>query len=467
MNKEICKLSKNHKKILREISFIVLVLLLVSCNQANKKDEDNTKVDIKLEKAKVTAKMQNQLDQIFELWYPLSLDTVHGGYLSDLNYKWEISGAQEKMIVTQSRHIWTISNAALAFPKYDKYRYAATHGFKFLKDVMWDNEYGGFYNLVDKEGNVIKSNGEIVKEAYGNAFAIYGISAYYNLTKDPDALEMVKKAFNWLEKNSYDPEYGGYFQYLDRKGRPFIEGYNGTLPKDYNSSIHILEAYTELYKIFPDQLVETRLNEMLLLIRDKITTDKGYMNLFFDQKWEVLSNKDKGRDAVMANYNFDHVSFGHDVETAFLLFEASEILGSEDNSKTLAIGKKMVDHAIVNGLDSVGGLFDGGYYFDDNKCSIIKNTKEWWVQLEAMNTFLIMSILYPDDQNKYYEKFILMWDYCDKYLIDHKYGGWYWGGIDIVPENVNIYKASIWKGNYHTSRSLINCINNLSENKTH
>jgi mannobiose 2-epimerase len=449
-------------RILTTISCVGFLLLFLSCNKPNNKNEGHEKVDIKLGKAEISEGMEKLLDRIFELWYPLSLDTVYGGYLSDLNYKWEVSGGQNKMIVTQSRHVWAISNAALSFPKYNKYRYAAEHGFKFLKDVMWDDEYGGFYNLVDREGNVLGNNGQIVKEAYGNAFAIYGLSAYYNLTKDPNALELAKKAFDWLGKNSYDPKFGGYYQYLHRDGKPFTEGYNGTPPKDQNSSIHLLESFTELYKVYPDPLVKEKLNELLVLIRDTITTDKGYMNLFFSKKWEHVSFGSRGREAVEANYDFDHVSFGHDVETAYLLMEASDILGIEDNSKTLAVGKKMTDHALANGLDkSVGGLFDGGYYFEDSKCSIIRNTKEWWAQVEAMNTFLIMSQLYPEDENSYYDKFTLMWEYCNKYLIDHKHGGWFWGGIDIVPGNVDLPKGTIWKGDYHTSRSLINCIKRL------
>ncbi|HLP15741.1 MAG TPA: AGE family epimerase/isomerase, partial [Bacteroidota bacterium] len=90
-----------------------------------------------------------------------------------------------------------------------------------------------------------------------------------------------------------------------------------------------------------------------------------------------------------------------------------------------------------------------------------KRSKEWWAQAEAFNAFLLMSELFPDDPHRYYEKFCAQWNYCMNYLIDHEHGGWYWGGIDIVPENIHSPKGSIWKCNYHTSRSLINCINRL------
>src|SRR6476620_11638283 len=136
---------------------------------------------------------------------------------------------------------------------------------------MWDKEYGGFYNLVTRDGTP-KS---IIKDAYGNAFGIYGLSAYYECSHDTAALSFAKTAFMWLEKHSHDPTYKGYFQHLQRDGTPVIRtadvkstsdlGY-----KDQNSSIHLLEAFTELYHIWPDPLVRERLQEMLYLIRDTI-----------------------------------------------------------------------------------------------------------------------------------------------------------------------------------------------------
>ena len=135
------------------------------------------------------------------------------------------------------------------------------------------------------------------------------------------------------------------------------------------------------------------------------------------------------------NFEFDHVSFGHDVETAYLMLEASEALGIKNDSTTLRIAKKMVDHALRFGWDKErGGLFDGGYYYPGEKnATIVRNTKEWWSQVEALNSFLMMSEIFPQDAQQYYKKFCIQWNYCKNYVIDHEYGGWYWGGTDIVP----------------------------------
>jgi mannan endo-1,4-beta-mannosidase len=123
----------------------------------------------------------------------------------------------------------------------------------------------------------------------------------------------------------------------------------------------------------------------------------------------------------------------------------------------------MVDHALRYGWDKEhGGIYDGGYYLrGEHRASIVRNTKEWWSQVEALNSFLMMSDLFPQDELDYYGKFCIQWNYCKKYLVDHEHGGWYWGGVDIVPNNKYSPKATIWKCNYHTSRALINCINRL------
>jgi mannobiose 2-epimerase len=445
---------------------LLFILSFIFCIPNDKSSTTNKSEKIQMDKDSIGLEMQKLLKSEFDLWYPLTIDTVYGGYFSDVNYKWELAGRQDKMIVTQARHIWSASNAALYYKNNAYLLKVAAHGFKFLKNFMWDKEFGGFYNLVNREGEPIKENGEINKLAYGNAFAIYGLAAYYKASKDTAALKLAQETFNWLEKHSYDPVYGGYFQFMSREGTPFKDGYKGTPPKDQNTSIHLLECFTELYEVWPDPVLKERLNSMLKIIRDTITTKKGYLNLFFNQAWVPFSNSQYSPEYIKANSEFDHVSFGHDIETAYLLLEASNVLGIKNDTVTLRVAKKMVDHSYKNGWDKeYGGLYDGGYYFSQTQgITIIRETKEWWSQAEAMNSFLMMSELFPGEKLHYYEKFCYQWSYIKKYLIDPKYGGWYWGGIDKVPGNIHAPKGSIWKCNYHTSRALINCLKRLRNN---
>ena len=450
-------------KKIRTIPFFCPLLLIsffplmeISCQIQS----DNLETD----KNSISIELMSELNRDFSLWYPLSIDTVYGGFFSDIDYKWKLDGTQNKMIVTQARHIWSTSNASISYPKDRKLLKIAEHGFLFLKNFMWDKKYRGFYELVDREGKPIKDNGRLIKTAYGNSFAIYGLARYYEASGDTAALNLAKQTFYWLENHSYDSKYGGYFQYVSREGKPFREGYKNTPPKDQNSSIHLLECLTSLYKVWKDELVKDRLSSLLILIRDKITTEKGYLNLFFTQDWVPVSYRDSSEKVRKQNYYFDHVSFGHDIETAYLMLETSEVLGIEHDTITLMKAKKMVDHTAKNGWDKKhGGIYDGGYYYNDDEYPVIvKHTKEWWAQVEAMNSFLMMADLFPDDSLYYYDMFCRQWDFIKRYLIDEINGGWYWGGKDEVPKIIYSPKGSIWKANYHTSRGLINCINRLN-----
>ena len=277
----------------------------------------------------------------------------------------------------------------------------------------------------------------------------------------------------WLEKYSHDPIYKGYYQHLQRDGTPIkrtagIESTSELGYKDQNSSIHLLEAFTELYKVWNDPLLKKRLQEMLLLIRDTMVTQKGYLQLFFTTDWKPVSYRDSSENIIMKHKNLDHVSFGHDVETAYLMQEATEALGNTNDTTTFITGKKMVDHALLNGWDnSLGGFYDEGFYFKDRPgCTIINKSKNWWAQAEALNTLLILSQLYPGDAMQYRQKFFKEWQYVQMYLIDHEHGDWYEEGLDNEPGRKTALKAHIWKGTYHNFRALMNCINRINAIQT-
>jgi mannobiose 2-epimerase len=425
------------------------------------------------EKLKIASQMHSSMvDNLLKPWYPLAIDQQYGGFLSSFTFDFKPVGNQDKMIVTQARHIWSNAKAAELFPKVTYYREGAEHGFKFLRDVMWDKQYGGFYTYIDRQGNV-KKGGFAPKEAYGNSFAIYGLAAYYQLSGDSSALNLAIADFRWLEKHSHDPNSKGYFQHMERDGTPIKRdahtpstaeiGY-----KDQNTSIHLLEAFNELYTVWPNQLLKARLNEMLLLVRDTIVTPKGYLNLFFKPDWTPVSYRDSTEAIILKHRGLNHVSFGHDVETAYLMLEASQTLGLKNDSITLKTGKKMLDHALDNGYDNkVGGFYDEGYYFKDKPgITIIADTKNWWAQAEGLNTLLIMDEYYPNDKRQYFKKFKQLWQYVQTYLIDDVNGDWYQGGLDKQPHYKKALKGQIWKGTYHNFRALMNCMQSLQPDKT-
>lgn len=449
---------KNRRQNLFQLLLIItcqctLILNVALPVLAQNKPDDRTRIAGEMEKSIRT--------EMLNLWYPQCVDKEFGGFLSTFTYDFKPTGSQDKMIVTQARHTWTTAKAAKRYPAVTYYKDNARHGFMFLHNVMWDKQYGGFYSLVDRQGKV---KGE-EKEVYGNAFGLYAVSAYYHMSHDTAALNLAKKSFGWLEKHSHDPIHKGYFYTMRRDGTPVKR--DATVPstdrtgyKDQNSSIHLLEALTELYAVWPDPLVGERLAEMLHLVRDVITTPNGNLVLFFQPDWTPISFRDSSEAVVLKHRNLDHVSFGHDVETAYLMLEASQALGLKNDTKTLQVGKRMVDHALTYGWDKkAGGFYDQGYYFKEKPgMTIIRESKNWWSQAEGLNTLLLMADKFPNDAHHYFDQYKLLWQYCQTYLIDHQHGEWYEEGLDNDPQRKTALKGHIWKAAYHTYRALSTCV---------
>ena len=450
--------------ILRIVFLIFIVCQATSCNTNKKEKITSTETPL------VNILEKSLKEDVVDVWYPRTFDSLHGGFYPDFDSKWNKKGPQNKMIVTQARHIWTASTLAM-FYKDDSYKKIAAHGYEFLRDNMWDDKNGGFYTLKGVDGDSLKVL-STSKSAYGNSFAIYGLATYYKISKDSTALNLAKKAFYWLDEHARDSIHKGYFDVLKQDGSWLLDtkindkNYGDFVRKDWkdqNSSIHLLECFTALYEVWPDSLLKERLEEIMLLVRDTITTDKGTLTLHLQRDWTPVSFKDSTETYRKANFWLDHVSFGHDVETAFLLLEASHVLGIENDTITLHKAKKMVDHAIAKGWDNdKGGFFDGGYYLDDSDiCTIENPAKVWWTQAEGLNTLLLMSKLFHDE--KYYDLFEKQWNYINTYMIDHENGGWHNEGTDSKPEVVNDAKAQVWKVNYHNTRAMVNVIKMLND----
>jgi len=411
---------------------------------------------------------ESLFDYILNSWYPLVIDTLNGGYHSEFNRDWSPGGGSgEKALVQQARHVWATARTYEAYPEKEEYLEYAAHGFLYLRDVMWDKEFGGFHAYCTKEGKAVERSLDD-KRIYGQAFAVYGLSQYYRMSKNPEALELAKKAFLWMEEHAHDREYGGYFEWLRRDGSPVLPEDAGEDPgsnlaglKDYNSSIHIMEAFTELYLVWPDELVRKRLEEMFLLIRDSFVHPEGYLQLYFRADWTHVAPEPEKGGPEGRNWFFEHFTYGHDVETAFLLLETAHVLGRGEDKKTHHTAKQLVDHSLASGWDTIaGGFFDAGVAGEEG-IRIVNNHKSWWGLVEGMNALLLMHTLYPDDPQDYYGLFLKSWDHIDSYLIDKTYGGWFNHATDTDPENVNREKSHIWKTSYHNARGMLNCIRML------
>ena len=451
------------KNVLSIFIISTIFSLVFSCSEVKEKDPISPYITMAdtLEKS--------LYNDIINLWYPRIIDLEHGGYLTNYSYNWEKLPNQDKYLVYQARHIWTLSMLYKNYPDKREYIDYASHGFKFLTSKMWDEEEGGYYLAVDQAGLPLEENIH-EKRIYGQAFAIYGLAEYYSASKEAAALEWAKKSFNWIEENAHDPINGGYFEFLHRDGSPVMvsDNYQTELNdrlviglKDYNSSIHILEALTSLYHVWPDELVKERLEEMFHVVRDIMVTDPGYLLLYFTADWTPVTGNTLDEIAGEELWYTSHVTFGHDIETSYLLFEAAEALGNHEE-RTVKVIKQLTDHTLMKGWDKVnGGIFDKGKYMETDSMVIIDEKKAWWGEIEALNSMLLLHSLYPEDEMDYYSYFLKQWDFLNTYQIDHEYGGWYNGSLDTNPKSRMANKAHPWKTTYHNSRGMVNCINIL------
>jgi mannobiose 2-epimerase len=381
------------------------------------------------------------IEDELKAWYPRSVDLETGGFHSQFAHDWTPLPSQGRFVVFQARQAWTPAEVArVRGSETLDLNLIARHGLEQLRDRQWDPIHGGFFWVVNDDGSI---NTDDTKSVYGIAFGLYAAAAVARTTADESARKLAIDCFQWLDQHAHDAEHGGYHEYLARDGSRITgpieypgwtrtNDHVGTLigHKSMNTHIHLLEAFTELRHVWNDPTLNARIDELLTILTTKIATGDGSMWLEFERDWTPVGH---ARD-----------SFGHDVETAFLLHETLEAIGRDDE-QVKAIARQLVDHAVANGIDRVhGGLLDP--HKPDGKV--------WWAQAEALNAFSQMALLHPEEL-KYREALENVWTFVVDHQIDPVHGGWHeevaLDGTPIPDQR----KGHDWKASYHTTRSLL------------
>ncbi len=382
-------------------------------------------------------------------WFPACVDRQHGGFISRYDQQWRLSPEQTKGLVFQSRMLWTSAAVAESRPDLrETYLPYVRHGISFLKETMWDKTNGGFYWELASDGSQLPG-ARTDKHAYGVSFAIYGLAKAYSVTHDPAVLELARDAFNWLERNAHDEKNGGYHEALSEEGTPLLTAPSGIRKdridtafgcKSMNTHIHLMESFTELYRVWPDGRLKERVEELLGIILGRMIVEPGCQHLYYTADFRPLP---------------DLCSYGHDVETAYLILETAAVLGKGNDSGINNVAKKLVDHALEYGFDRQnGGLFDRGPAYGKP----VELTKKWWVQAEALNAFLLMHERYglaAGTKDIYFQAFADTWKFIKQHQIDSGSRGWY---EEVSPDGTQVLiggKGHNWKAAYHTTRALL------------
>jgi len=405
----------------------------------------------------LASEMETTLQRdVLGVWFPRAVDKESGGFYSNFTRDWKPASSEGKFSVFQGRMVWVAAQVMMRRPEMkDEYQPIVEHGLKYLTNVLWDQQYGGFYWGLN-EKNQISAPYTDGKHLYGISFGLYGATAAYQATRDESALLLAQKTFRWIDEHAHDSRSRGYFEWLTREGKVvqrksdsersegipvagFPIGY-----KSMNTHIHLLESFTQLYEVWRDELLRARLLELLEIIRDKVCTDPGVMNLYFTPDWRAIP---------------DHDSYGHDVETAFLMLEAEAVVGKKPDPKTERMAKLLVDHALAYGWDET----HGGFYREGTAFGIAEDKrKEWWVQFEGLNALLLMHQKYGQSTDRYFKAFQQQWSFIKDHQVDKEFGGVF----DTVESDGSVKdytKSRIWKECYHESRALLNTIERLQQ----
>ncbi|HXE54487.1 MAG TPA: AGE family epimerase/isomerase, partial [Tepidisphaeraceae bacterium] len=393
-------------------------------------------------------------DNILRVWFPRSVDqTARGGFDSSFARDWTKRPGGPAAAVFESRMTWICATIAMRRPELkDQFLPYVRHGVAFLRDRQWDAQDGGpFWELTAS----LQPAGKGEKHLYGTAFVIYASAAAYEATGDKDALDLSLRTFRWMDEHSHDAGHGGYHESLARDGTPMGSGpiaaagpakfQGGGFPIGYktmNAHIHLLEALTQLYHASKDPLVRTRLEEVLAVVRDKVAVAPGCLNQYFLPDWRPVPDFD---------------SFGHDIETGFLMVEAAEALGRPDDAATWDMARRLVDHALAWGWDEQnGGFYDKGSTFEP----AYDRRKTWWVQFEGLNALLLMHERFGHDDPRYFRDFVKTWRFITTHMADKEFGGYY-SEVDQAGGAMNPSKANNWKAAYHDGRALLTTADRL------
>jgi mannobiose 2-epimerase len=397
-------------------------------------------------------------ETVLEFWYPRAVDETHGGFLTSYDVDGEFAGNDRKMIVTQARMVWF--SARLAREGYgEEFKEAARQGYEFLIEELRDEEEGGYYWEVERDGTVTKPN----KHMYGQSFVLYALSEYYRATGDEDAHEYAVELFETFEREAYDQQWGGYVEYFEPDWTPITSGgtYLDNIEPDWspkedvdaeldpttklmNTHLHLMEAFTTFYEATGHDRGGKRLSELLTINTNTVVRKRlGACTDKYTPDWQPRLDDE----------NFRVVSYGHDIENVWLTMDAAAALGVP-LSYYRDLYETLWDYTLEYGYDEAHG---GLYFYGPFEEPATSRIKAWWVQAETITSALRMYELTGEEA--YAEAFADTYEFIDEYHMDREAGEWHSGITDDLDPVGR--KGAIYKGAYHNGRALLECIDTL------
>ena len=386
--------------------------------------------------------MQDVLtNNILPFWINNMVDHENGGFYGRIDGYGNLHAEAEKGGILNGRILWTFSAAYRVLGK-PEYLEMATRAKDYIIDHFIDREYGGTYWSLDYKGNPKDTK----KQFYAIGFMIYGLSEYVRATGDKEALDYAIQLFDCIEEHSLDVIYNGYIEACTREWGEIadmrLSDFDANYPKSQNTHLHIIEPYTNLFRIWKDARLEKALRNLIDIFTDRILNpETHHLDLFFENDWT------RGAGHLE--------SYGHDIECSWLIHEAALVLGDAEVLKKVEPIVQLVAKASEKGLNADGSMVheanvDTGHVDDD---------LHWWVQAEAVVGFYNIYQHFADSSAL--DKSLRCWQYIKDNLIDKKNGEWYWSRHADGTLNLDDDKAGFWKCPYHNGRMCIELIERI------
>lgn len=379
---------------------------------------------------KMKQEMQEELvSNILPFWMERMTDNMNGGFYGRITGGEELRPEAEKGAILNARILWTFS-AAYRLLKKPEYLETATRAKRFVIDRFYDKEFGGVYWSLDCQGAPLDTK----KQIYALGFAIYGLSEYARATGDEEALTYAIRLFETIEQHSFDPVKNGYFEAFTREWNEIadmrLSDKDENERKTMNTHLHILEPYTNLYRMWKDPRLEKQLRNLIEIFTDKILNPKtGHLELFFSDDWVSKCHI---------------VSYGHDIEASWLIHEAALVLGDK------ALLEKVEPLVEYIAAAAGEGLMPDGSMVYERFPSKIDTDRHWWVQAE--NVVGHVNLYQHFDDGVAMQKAFRCWEFIKQHLIDREHGEWHWSVRADGTVNTADDKAGFWKCPYHNGR---------------
>jgi mannobiose 2-epimerase len=377
---------------------------------------------------------QELAENILPFWMAHVVDKTDGGFFGAVTDDLQVHNEVPRSAILCARILWTYAAAYRRFGA-EQYLAMARLAYDYLVNVFWDQEYGGLYWQVDRKGVPVADR----KHHYAQAFGVYGLAEFYLATQEPQSLHLAQTLFHLLEDHAYEATCGGYIEGSSREwgtlGDMRLSDRDLDCRKSMNTMLHILEAYGNLMRAWDDARLMAQHRALIDTFQRHIIDHRtGHLKLFFDDQWRSLS---------------DNVSFGHDVESSWLLTEAAELQGDQALlAQVRQSATSMAAAVLRDGLDEDGSLF-----YESGPHGLVDAGKVWWAQAEAVVGFFNAYQL--TGQMHYSQAAYRCWTYIQAKVVDRSHGDWFKRlSRDGRPDH-DVYKAGPWECPYHHSRACL------------